>query len=240
MKSLKLLSISAVTALAVASQAVVINEIQPNPPGSDPTTQSLELKGNVGDSFSGFLLSLESDASSSAGLADRISQVSGTFDSNGLITVDIPDLENPSFTLVLVDNFTGDNNTDFDADDDGNVDLNLAGVGISTVYDSIGVPDTTGEPLYGASFGFSDFAYAGNGEPVNIFRDSVTDAWYSVSATGIINDLAGNAVDAGSFNQDPTVTTFGDVNPTTAVPEPATMVLLGLGAAALANKKRCK
>ena len=42
----------------------VINEFEPNPVGTDPTNVSFELKGTPNDSFSGWILSVESDSSS--------------------------------------------------------------------------------------------------------------------------------------------------------------------------------
>jgi len=190
-----------------------INEFRPNPAGTDPALTEIELKGPAGTPFAGVLLSIESDVGSGAGTVDRLFNVSGTFDANGLLTVTVDDLENPSFTLVLLDSFAGSIGDDFDLDNDGTPD-NLGGVG--TVLDAIGITDAaSGEPLYGAALGGTDLAFIGR-EPERIFRDGVTDALYSIDFEGAGNvfDANGNQVVATDFDQDPLAATFGAVNPT--------------------------
>ena len=83
----------------------LISEFQPNPDGGDPAIVSFEISGIAGQSFNGVIVSIENDGIN--GTVDRLSNVSGTFDSNGLLVVDIADLENPSFTVVLASQFTG-------------------------------------------------------------------------------------------------------------------------------------
>jgi hypothetical protein len=203
-----------ITAFSFGQQ---INEFQPNAPGADPDPMQVELKGTPSAAFSGWILGIESDASSAQGMVDRFSSVSGTFDANGLLVVTIPDLENPSFTLVLVSSFTGDNNTDIDTDNDGVVD-DISTFG--TIYDAIGIPDTTGEAVYGAELGGADFAYTGD-EPQLAFRDGTTGDWYAVNDPSGTDayDINGNAVAGSSFDTDPTgdgttaATSFGSVNP---------------------------
>lgn len=136
-----------------ATGEFLINEFQPNPDGSDPSTVTIELKGAAGASFSGWIVSVESDpGGSNPGDINNFEAVSGTFDSNGLLTVTIDDLENPSFTVVLTDSFTGDANTDIDTDDDGVVDDAST---FGTIYDAIGIADTSGDEatLYGTDLG---------------------------------------------------------------------------------------
>ena len=190
----------------------IINEFEPNAAGSEPANISLELKGAPGASFTGYFLSIESDGNN--GLVDRSSDVSGTFDSNGLLNVTIPDLENPSFTVILC----SENvviGTDLDSNNDGTPDNSSV---LGTVYDAIGVPDSSSDAatLYGADLGGVDFPYLGN-EPEIVFRDGVTNDLYSKNtlAGSVVYDILGNDISVlGTFDIATTATTFGSVNPT--------------------------
>jgi hypothetical protein len=204
---------------------VLINEFEPNPPGAgaDPVNQDFELIGAPNSAFSGFIISIESDNSgTNRGRVDRFTAVSGTFDGNGLLVVTVPDLENPSYTVVLATNFTGDTNTDIDTDDDGVADDISAFVG---VFDAIGIPDTTGDEatLYGTDFGGSDFTYTGD-EPKLVFRDGVTLQWYAVNdvthdATDEIYDINATLIPNINFDSNPAAgNSFGATNPIFAVP----------------------
>lgn len=223
-----------------AASAVFISEVQPNPTGADPAIVQLELSGIAFASFNGVLLSIESDSTSPVGNVDRLSSISGTFDANGLLVVDIDDLENPSFTLVLLDSFSGTIGTDIDTDNDGVAD-DLSTFG--NVLDAIGVPDNVGDEsfLFGAQLGGADFSYTGD-EPQLIFRDSISNDWYAINDPAGMDayDLQGNPVAFADFNQDPSVTTFGALNPTTVVPVPGAIWLLtsALGVLALRSRKR--
>ncbi|MFN3165530.1 MAG: PEP-CTERM sorting domain-containing protein [Phycisphaeraceae bacterium] len=212
-------------AAAPAVSAQLINEFQPNPPGTDPETVQLELLGTPSAAFAGFLISIDSDAGTVAGAINEVIQVGGTFDANGLLTVSIDDLENPSFTLVLTDNYTGTaTTTDLDADDDGVLDdptLALFG----TIFDAIGIPDNEGDQalLYGTQFGGADFAYTGD-EPQLIFRDSTSQGWYALNDSGAIPDDE-ELFDINALNvpittfaasPDPLLPTFGAINPALA------------------------
>ena len=131
---------------------VYINEFQPNPTGNPDNM--LELLGCAGESFSGWFLDIEgdTDASSTIGVVQGGMQISGTFDSNGLLTVNVGNLEDPSGTYLLVDNFTGTisntTGTDIDSNNDGTAD-NISTLG--NVIDSIGVTD--GNPDFGSLYG---------------------------------------------------------------------------------------
>ena len=200
-------------------QADTISEFFGNPPGTDPTDQDVELLGTPNASFDLWIVSIESDPTTSdtaagEGVVDRASNVMGTYDANGIAVVSIPDLENPSFTLILADDFTGTvGDTDIDTDNDGIVDDDSAFVG---VQDAIGVLEDVGDPGYGAQFGGDDFTANGNSsDPINVFRDGVTGAWYAVDP-GLdlpVFDINGELVDSTAFDLDPTVATFGSVNP---------------------------
>ena len=211
----RLLRLTLVGALALAAQsgwAQLLNELRPNPTGSDPAAQEVELSGPPRQAFSGVLLSIEGDPTA-PGQVDRATFISGTFDANGLLVVSIPDLENPSCTIVLADRFTGAaGSTDIDATNDGIVD-NLSSFG--AVFDAIGIPDiASGARLYGTQLGGADFAFTGD-EPALIFRDSSYGDWFAV------NDPAGTtayAIDAGGwdfsgFTASPEIATFGAANP---------------------------
>ncbi len=193
----------------------VINEFQPNANGTDPDPASFELKGTPGASFSGWILSVESDPGSQ-GTIDRASSVTGTFDNNGLLVVTAPDLENPSFTLILVDDFTGAiGSTDIDTDNDGTADDVSSW---TTVFDAIGIPDNTGDEafLYADEIGGTDFSYSGD-EPKLVFRDGTSGDLYAVNDpdNSEVYDVNGTEIVAlGSFDTSPYDPTFGSVNPT--------------------------
>lgn len=166
----------------------LINEFEPNPNGGDPANQNFELSGTPNTAFSGWILSIESDSGSSMGTVDRATMVSGNFDANGLLVVSVPDLENPSFTVVLVSTFSGTaGTTDIDGDNNGVAD-DLSTFG--TVYDAIGIPDNSGDEsfLYGTDVGGQDFKYTGD-EPRLVFRDGGNNNWFAV------NDVTGDGTD---------------------------------------------
>lgn len=199
--------------------AQLINEFAPNPVGSDPTNQDIEIKGTPGMSFAGILLSIESDLAN-IGTVDRLQAVSGTFDANGLLVVSVPDLENPSFTLVLTENdatvAVGD---DLDLDNDGSID-DPADLG--TVLDAIGIPDEPDDAdngVYGVDLGGADFLFTGD-EPKLVFRDGVNNQWYAINDPdgGTVFDLSATMVDPMDFDIDPLAgSTFGSTNPSTGL-----------------------
>ena len=205
---------------------ILISEFEPNPDGSDPVTVSFELSGTPGESFSGYILSIESDEGGSAGTVDRAAEVGGIFNADGLLVVDVPDLENPSFTVALVDSFTGAAGEDLDLDDDGVAD-NVSSIGV--VYDAIGIADTVADQtfLYGAQLGGTDFAFTG-AEPELVFRDASTGDLFAVNvvgadATGEVFNVAGVDVTSAIFDTDPTAgATFGAINPTVEPIDPPT------------------
>ncbi|ARE41168.1 Alkaline phosphatase [Rhodovulum sp. P5] len=202
---------------ATDTLAALISEFHPNPAGSDPSTQTVELSGEAGAGFDLWLVSVENDGIN--GLVDRAENVTGTFDSNGLATVDVADLENPSFTYILTDSFTGQTGrTDIDTDDDGTVD-DLSAFG--SILDAVGICDSVAD----ADVNYADdtaldgtaIAYTG-AEPQLVFRDASRGDWYAVNAPGdtVVFDAAGDTIDPAEFNTDPTaiVDSFGAINPT--------------------------
>ena len=188
-----------------------ISEILGNPPGLDPDTQEVELLGTPGAAFDLWLVSIESDPGANQGTVDRAENVTGTYDANGRAVVTIADLENPSNTLVLCDNFTGTiGTTDVDTDDDGMIDDSSTIVGFQ---DAISIIEDVDDPGYGTELGGDDFIANGNSsDPLIVFRDGTTGTWYAVDTDLMVYDTSG-AVVTGTFDLDPTISTFGSVNP---------------------------
>lgn len=200
------------------SYGQIINEFQPNAAGTDPDPMSIELKGTPSASFSGFLISLETDVGS-VGTVDRSAAVSGTFDTNGLLVVSIPDLENPSFAFVLCSLDPGVT-TDLDTNDDGTIDDPSV---LGTVYDAIGIPDNDTDAMntYAEQLGGATFSYTGD-EPGLVFRDGTSDDWYAINepydGTSVF-DINATILDSGDFS--PAVDlagTFGSANPVYTAP----------------------
>ena len=188
-----------------------ISEVLANPPGNDPDTQEVELLGTPGAAFDLWLVSIESDpGGSNPGDINNFENVTGTYDADGRAVLEIDDLENPSFTLVLCDDFTGDTDTDIDTDDDGMIDDSSTIVG---VQDAIGIIEDVDDPGYGTELGGDDFIANGNSsDPLIVFRDGTTGTWYAVDPDLMVYDTSG-AVVTGTFDLDPTISTFGSVNP---------------------------
>ncbi len=208
---------------------ILINEFQPNAAGADPDPMSFEIKGPAGAAFDLWIVSLENDGYN--GLVDRAARVTGTFAANGLAVVSIPDLENPSFTVVLTDNFTGTvGTTDVDPANDGVLDLSAFG----HIYDALGVSDSTTDDavLYGETLGGANIYFNGQYEPLLVFRDGTTGQWYNTVTVDYgqptqhvgVFDASGSGIElnGSDFDNDPTVSdafnTFGSVNPSYTPP----------------------
>ncbi|WP_411893254.1 T9SS type A sorting domain-containing protein [Winogradskyella sp. A2] len=215
------------TIISFASYGQIINEFQPNAVGADPDPMSIELKGTPSASFSGYLISIESDGNN--GSVDRSAAVSGTFDANGLLVVMIPDLENPSFTFALCESDPGIG-TDLDSDNDGTFE-DLSSLG--TIYDAIGIPDNTGDAVVTASYasqlGGVSFDYTGD-EPGLVFRDGASDDWFALNEPfdgTSVYDITATIVQATDFDSAPALTgTFGSVNPIYTMPTEPTLTLV--------------
>ena len=233
----------AATVFAGGASAHLLNEFEPNPAGTDPSDTTFELLGTPGATFDLWITSIENDPGSSLGVVDRAANVAGTYDANGLAVVTTPDLENPSFTVVLSSDFTGSLGDDLDVGDTGTLDTSSLG----TVFDAVGVSDTSGDDslLYGASLGGTDILFNGEFEPLTVFRDSVTGDWYQTVTVsfgapdqriGVFAADGGPEIATSAFTPDAAGTTFGAVNPT--IPEPASLVLVGLGGIAMLTRRR--
>lgn len=232
---------------ASAPAAVVISEFEPNPAGGDPADVSFEISGGTpGSPFDYYVVSLENDGFS--GLIDRSSRITGNFDGSGIGVATIPDLENPSNTVVLLDIGGGDAadfaiGDDLDPLDDGNLVLPASW----NVLDAVGVSDSAGDDavLYGATLGGTDILYNGEFEPLLVFRDGATGDWYQTVTVdfGLPSERVGafaatpeGEITPGLFggSLDPT---FGATNPV-LVPEPSTVLLGGLAALGLIRRRR--
>ena len=230
------LSVALILATTMGLNASVINEFEPNPSGTDPSTQDVELLGTPSAPYSGWLLSIEMDGA--GGTIDRATEVSGTYDANGLSIETIGDLENPGFTLVFSELDAGGLGTDLDTDNDGVLDDPSV---FGTVFDAVSVPDdATDSGYYAGQLGGVDFMFTG-GEPELTFRERSTGTWIAVNdlddpLDGIFG-ADGTEYFASDFRQDPFVPTFGSANPE-FVPEPASAITLGLGALALLFARR--
>lgn len=208
---------------------ILINEFQPNAAGTDPDPMSFEIKGPAGVPFNLWIVSIENDGYN--GMVDSAANVTGTFDSNGLAVVSIPDLENPSFTVVLTDSFTGAvGSTDIDPGNNGVLDTSSFGV----IYDALGVSDSTSDDavLYGAALGGENVYFNGQYEPLLVFRDGTTDVWFNTVTVDFgqptehvgVFDASGSGIElnGSDFDNDPTVSdtfnTFGAINPSYTPP----------------------
>ena len=235
--------------LAASSQAaVVISEFEPNPAGTDPANPDFEIAGGTpGVAFDYYVVSLENDGYN--GTVDRSSRIQGVFDANGIGRASIPDLENPSNTVVLLDIGGGDAvdfsiGDDLDPANDGNLILPASW----SVLDAVGISDSTRDDdvLYGDLLGGTDILYNGEFEPLLVFREGSTGDWFQ-TVTIDFNDPtqrvgAFAATPAGELSEaafggslDPT---FGSVNPTFLIPEPSTALLGGLAALGLLRRRR--
>ncbi|EDP71187.1 hypothetical protein FBALC1_01847 [Flavobacteriales bacterium ALC-1] len=209
------------TFLITSSYGQMITEFEPNPAGTDPTDTTFELKGTPNAAFDLWIISIENDGYN--GTVDRAANVTGNFDANGLAVVTTPDLENPSFTVVLSTAFTGSIGDDLDAADNGTIDTSSLG----TILDAVGNSDSTADDttLYGVTLGGANILHNGEFEPLLVFRDDNTGNWYNTVTINFgqpdeavaVFDANGNSVDANIFDIDPTTgPTYGSTNPSTA------------------------
>ena len=229
---------------------IMINEIAVYLPGLDPEYQDLELKGKPGEAFSGKLVVVNNTASTN-GQIDYVENVLGNFNANGLLHIEIRDIPDPSFTVLLVDAFDNQN-----APKQFSLADNLSIYGITTIYDAVGITKSHNDEklLMGEALGGSNFSYQTDNEyrpiPTYIFRDGHTDKWYSrvnsLYHPTTIFDSDNNMIGTTPFNHDPITDTFGYTNPSTTTvnptipnPEPSTFAMVGLcGLASLIRRKK--
>lgn len=211
----------------VKAGAILINEFSPNPLGKDAATQTIELLGVSHSNIENLtFMSLESDSSGNIGVIDFIQQsISIQFDSFGIGLLEIPDLENPSFTLLL--GLGGDFTLgqDIDLDNDGFWDQPWHGH-----LDSIGIFDSKKDNSnvhYAESLGGVDFEFTG-AEPFLAFRDGANLSWYALNSLteSMAYDSVGITIETSQFDKRVNLPTFGTSNPihVSEVPEPKVII----------------
>lgn len=214
----------------------MISEFAPNPAGSDPTTVDFEITGDANTTFDLWVLSMDTDFSP-GNTVDRATNVTGSFDANGFANVTIPDFENPSFTVAIVDTFTGSTGDVLDSSGD------LATLGITTVFDAITVSDNTADganSVIGALGTGFDLPYTGD-EPGLVFRDGTTGLWRALNEPfdGTVYLEDGSTAPDTAFDSAPTLAgTFGSANPSFTIPEPSVSILGALALLGLAKRRR--
>ena len=232
---------------------VLLNELVANVPGSDGGYEYIELRQNGATTLAGVsLVILEGDAGTSSGSADFLLDLSSaTFGASGLLVVhgtnisftvpsnttsisdsDLNSIENGSLTFLLVQGSGMVQGQDYDANDDGVLELPL-GV---TILDAVGWSDG----------GASDRIYGGvalsqtSGMPhaasrfVNNLQPLSAAAWFSGEIAGSSADStlydpaaassnlpAGATITRGSAN----TVTITTPTPTPTLPPPPQILL---------------
>jgi len=228
-----------------ASPQVLINEVQTEgggaqPIGGGPSVYPLELRGTPGEAFTGVFVEI-----GPRGNVGDFDSVSGTFDENGLLFGRVIVRTPASYTIVLMDSFTGAEGTDIDTDDDGVPD-DLSTFG--TVLDAVGIWYWAGVRLYGTQLGGHDFW--GEEPPQIVFRDGADpEKWYGyyeeIDASNLYYydvieyaeywDLDGTicrrtfSTVPRTGHRTPSISTFGEPNPQLLLEGPTISEIQGSG-----------
>eukprot|EP00968_Pinguiococcus_pyrenoidosus_P012969 scaffold1164_cov232-Pinguiococcus_pyrenoidosus.AAC.2 len=190
---------------------ILLSEFRPVPLEGE-TVNQVELSGEPGTSFTGFLILVESDGNAiSKGDVDEVETIDGVFDASGLLVFNVTELEKPTHTYVVTDSFTGIvDETDLDTDDDGVLD-DLSSLG--TIFDAVRVSDRANEPQHGSQLGGQDLAFVG-GEPQLVFRNFSVGEWFQVLDGQIFSAAGTETYTASQFTgPDPMAPSFGLKNP---------------------------
>jgi len=231
----------AVTVLLLAfsqsAQAVpVINEFSASTTGTD--VEFIEIWGAPNTDYSAFtILEIEGD-STNAGVIDEVIAV-GTTNSSGFWFANLPAnaLENGTISLLLVKDFTGALTNDLDTNNDGVFDVTPW----SSIADGVAVNDGgAGDLTYAVpvlSVSYDGLPYAPGG------ASRFPDGFDTESATDWVRndfDLAGIPGYTGTLGAGEAWNTPGAGNRihTNSVPEPLTLLLLGIGVIGLAGLRR--
>ena len=197
---------------------ILISEYQPVDESGNPN-QQIEIIGKAGEPFVGTLVVIEGDVQTGeVGVVKGAYDFSGTFDSNNLLVASIPNIPDPTHTVVLTTSFSGTVNvTDVDTGDnneEGELD-DISDFGV--IFDAIGITNAAVccpiDIIYGEAFGGVDLAYIGS-QPFAVFRESSIGDFFQLHENGTIYDSSANIVDPLLFDTTPTISgTFGQINP---------------------------
>jgi hypothetical protein len=208
--------------------SVLLNEFAPNPASGDPTNHNFELKGLPGPNFGGgciFTVECGDDYS----ITSSAPVTAGSFDNDGLLSVSIPDIADPSFMVMLTTAVFGDGGTHCPTLNDSAVNL----FNFNNVYDGIVIAgsvvdealcdfDNIDPPPGFSLTGLPVFPFVGTapGDDLElVFRDGVSEDWYGVN-TNDSNAVFG--IDeiqiTLAFDKPPQTPAFGSANPTVDFP----------------------
>ena len=224
----------ALTPAVMAQLPNLINEFVFNHVGTD-THEFVEIFANPNQNLGTFsILQIEGEGTG-IGLVDTIDVV-GTTNANGFWTTAFfgNRFENGTLTLLLVSNFTGTLGMDLDTNNDGTLDSTPWG----TLDDSIAINDgTAGDITYGNvtlnnNFDGGTLSVGGASRIPNGIESNTTADWMRNDFDGFgLPGFTGTPVVGEAVN------TPNDFN-TAAVPEPATIGAMALGALALLRRRR--
>lgn len=195
----------ALLAAADAGAAIRLNEVFVNSPGADDGNEFVEIRSTTGGSeaLTGMsLLYLDGDAAAGTiiNVVNLTAQSTGT---NGILLLrdsatvlspapatgtnvfvqDFnPDLQNGTYTLLLVTNFTGAANDDLDPEKDGTLNTTPW----SSVVDVVGfVENDTGTNLtYAVALGGTEFAAQAGFNADALVYDENSSAWFGADVLG--------------------------------------------------------
>ena len=227
--------------LFVASNAQVtgvINEFVNNHTGTD-TDEFVEIFGAPNTDLSALtIVEIEGDGGG-AGLIDGATFAVGTTDGSGFWTTPFNNniQENGTLTFLLVTGYTGVLNNDIDVNNDGIIDATFW----TSIIDSVGVFDG----------GASDFVYSSTALDSTLAPSGFTPGGASRFPNGIDTDSAGDWIrndfdgdglpsfgNTGTAILPEAFNTPGSTNVQAPIPEPATIIALGLGVAALLRRRK--
>ncbi|MEM1445522.1 MAG: PEP-CTERM sorting domain-containing protein [Planctomycetota bacterium] len=225
-----------VVGFAASANAVVINEMRGNVPGSDSAGEYVELFGTPGESLDGLTFVGIGDFGTNVGTIENVVDLSGqSIPADGYFVIadvgfgggdlgfdptvlDLAGLDqalenNDSIAYLLVTGFSGMLDDDLDTDDDGTLDT----LAWASIVDGIQIIDPTPDRSfdYSAQLGIPSLGPDGNFSPAQWYRNP---------------DGSGD-FEIGAFNGGT------DTPGATNVPEPATAVLLGLGGLAMLRRR---